>query len=341
MNYPLILEKIKEVSPSIISCCDYHRSYLMRLQKDAGYYLHFYRQLLIFAEKQLNEKSKEQAVIWDFGCGQGLLGATASLSGWGKIGLIDMNEHCVENARKIKDYLKLNEIYLEVGDENFLQQLALKTGSPDVIVSTDVIEHVYEIGTFLSRMKLAAPKASLIITTGAIAENPLRARPMIRLQVADEYHVTDELQTTEGNPYAGQPFLKVRYSIIEDFDTANQIDKKDKEELAKLTRGMNKADIQKATQQFLQNQGFPELLKHPTNTCDPISSSWTERLMTKEEYTEQFRQSGYEVSFHSGYYNDVTSKGLKKTVLKMMNIFLKLFPLPQYSAALIMVATPM
>src|SRR5690606_3539311 len=124
MNYPNLIEKIKAIPPSIIRCCDYHRNYFIRLQNDAGYYLHFYQHLLKLAKKQLRDKNEKHAVIWDFGCGQGLFGATASLSGWKKTGLIDINPHCVENAEKIITHLKLNEVYFECGDENNLQELA-------------------------------------------------------------------------------------------------------------------------------------------------------------------------------------------------------------------------
>jgi|GEM_PF-6534069 len=339
MSRKLTPSDIQHIDPSIITCCSYHRSYFQRIQKDAPYFVKVWEHILYYAKKAINKKTKE-AHFFDFGCGQGLFGIFAKKSGWGKVSLMDMNSHCVENAKTLCKYSGLENISIGYGKEENVADFFSQTAKPDVLVSTDVIEHVYNISEMLTLFKKALPNTMLIFTTGAVAENPLRNRMMMKVQVEDELKGTDVLQTATDNPYGGLNFREVRKNIIKETDTENRLTETELNELAIKTRGQNREDVIASVYKYFKTGKMPLELRHPTNTCDPISSSWTERLLTVNEYKEIFEQNGYTLQIIPGYYNDLTNKGLKKISLKLLNIFVQFFKLPQYSAYLMLIATP-
>jgi hypothetical protein len=209
-----------------------------------------------------------------------------------------------------------------------------------VLVSSDVIEHVYDINELLSIFKKNLPDTALILTTGAVAENPLRSNMMRKLQVEDEHTVSDPLQTKTGNPYAGLSFKEVRKRIIQKADTGNKLTPVELDELIVKTRGLNEAAITVSVNDYFDTGKMPEELKHPTNTCDPISSSWTERLLTVKEYQGIFKRGNYKLEIFAGVYNDISNTGLKKLALKLLNGIVQLTGLPQYGAYLLLEATP-
>lgn len=333
---------IQQLDSSIITCCSYHRDYLKKIQKDAPYFCCIYDHVLDRAEKliQIKGKQKQQAHIFDFGCGQGIFGIYAKMNGWGKVSLMDINEHCTHNATAFTNELNLQDVNIQTGSENEVMDFFKNQQQPDVLTSLDVIEHVYDIDLMLEILKKSLPETSLIFVTGAVAENPLRSKMMKRLQIADEYDSIDTLQTFSDNPYAGLNFREVRKRIITDADIDHKLAEKEINELVFKTRGQNKQDIIASLKNYLQNGIMPKELKHPTNTCDPISSSWTERLLTVEEYKEIFTRNGYNLKVYPGKYNDITNSGLKKMSLKMLNNFVQFFNTPQYSAYLLLEATP-
>lgn len=336
MNSATILQQIPT---SIITCCDYHRNYLTRLQNDAPYYVKLWGHVLQQALRYLPKK-KEQAHFFDFGCGQGLFGAYAKFTGWQEVSMMDMHQHCVENAQKICNHLGFPNVRIGKGKEEAVADFFETSSKPDVLVSTDVIEHVYDIKKMLAQFKAALPNTILVFTTGAIAENPLRSKHMKRLQWEDEWGETDALQTSTDNPYAGMNFRMVRRKIIENASSHKPLPAEALEDLITRTRGQNNVDILSSVTKYLKDGTLPPLPTHPTNTCDPISSSWTERLLSISEYKKIFNSCGYQIEIHPGYYNDVSNSGIKRISLKLLNNFVQFFGLPQYSAYLLMVAIP-
>lgn len=330
---------LQQIPTSIITCCDYHRNYLVRLQTDAPYYVKLWGHVLQQALRYLSKK-KEEAHFFDFGCGQGLFGVYAKLTGWQQVSMMDMHEHCVLNAQNICNHLGFANVRVGKGKEEAVADFFEAKPTPDVLVSTDVIEHVYDIPKMLTQFKASLPNTILVFTTGAIAENPLRSKHMKRLQHEDEWGTTDALQTSTDNPYAGMNFRLVRRKIIEKAAHHQPLRAEELEDLITRTRGQNEADIISSVIKYQKDGTLPTSPIHPTNTCDPISSSWTERLLTIPEYKRIFNSCGYQLDILPGFYNDVSNSGIKRISLKLLNNFVQFFELPQYSAYLLMVAIP-
>ncbi len=119
-----------------------------------------------------------------------------------------------------------------------------------------------------------------------------------------------------GDEYAGLPFKEIRRLIIE--KTFPELTKETMDQLAINTRGLNKVDIIAAVENYLLTKKLPVLLNHPTNTCDPITGSWTERLLSINEYKDIYQKQGFTLTWHNGFYNK-WQPGIKSTALKLAN----------------------
>jgi hypothetical protein len=136
----------------------------------------------------------------------------------------------------------------------------------------------------------------------------------------DEYSGSNPLHAQPGDRFAGLPFRDIRRSIIqEQFSTipTEQLNK-----LVTATRGLNKADLLRATEICLQTGTLP-VPQHASNTCDPITGSWTERLLTIAEYKAMYYKAGFGLEVHNGFYNQ-WQKGAKAISLRVLNTVINL-----------------
>lgn len=333
---------IQQIDPAVITCCNYHRDYFIRIQKVAGYFCTIYDHVLSIAAERLGKQGipVKEARMLDFGCGLGLLGIYAKMNGWQQVSLMDINEHCTQNANTLAKAWQVPDLRIQKGSEEAVAAFFNGVPLPQVVISLDVIEHVYDIRQMLAHFKATMPNATLYFTTGAIAENPLRYRAIKKLQRADEFDRTDVLQTFSNNPFAGWSFRAMRRKIIQTADTQKRLSDREIDLLTTHTRGQHEADIIQSVNNYLQTGALPTLLAHPTNTCDPISASWTERLLTLQEYKDIAAAGGYDLHIRAGKYNDTTTVGLKKWSLRILNQLVATFRLPQYSAYLLLEMVP-
>ncbi len=201
------------------------------------------------------------------------------------------------------------------GDWDTVAHFCKSNPVPDAVIGTDVIEHIYDVGAFLKNIKALNPSMITVFTTASVTANPFKTYTIRKLQQRDEYRSSPPAHTSSDNPYAGMPFLEVRKRIIQQHFG---LPEDQTAALAGATRGMNKADIIKAVNTFLHTKQFPKTIHHPTNTCDPITGSWTEQLLTIKEYDTLYRNAGFELTVYNGFYNE-WQQGVKSILLKAIN----------------------
>jgi hypothetical protein len=51
---------------------------------------------------------------------------------------------------------------------------------------------------------------------------------------------------------------------------------------------------------------------HPTNTCDPLTGNWAERLMNPFQLREVLEKGGFHVEILPGYWDDLENTLLKR-----------------------------
>ncbi len=305
----LKLVQVDNISPEL-----YCRKYLGHLLQHKNYFLTIYATVL---DKLLQHSKKDitEISLVDIGAGNGLLGLFAKFVGFKKVYLNDINELFVAASQKLSKQLEIEIDGFIKGDIKDVQ-LYFGAAVPDAVVGTDVIEHIYSLGNFFDTLQLMNSSMVSIFTTASNPGNYFKGKHLRKLQLKDEFeggHPEDHELFGE-KPLAS--FFSMRKEII--VAHVNDIAAADLKILAQRTRGMIESDILKVIDQFRLQGTLPPLPAHDTNTCNPHTGSWTERILQISEYQAIYHSSGFQVKIYNGYY-DEHKKGLKKLINKILN----------------------
>ncbi|HTJ12218.1 MAG TPA: methyltransferase domain-containing protein [Dinghuibacter sp.] len=275
---------LDRITPGDISADPYAAAYLEHLLAHRQYYLRLYADLL----KDL----RTDGSLIDFGCGNGLLGLFARHCGFEKVALVDVDEHFLAAAGTLADRLGLTVTTCR----------ELPSQGYRYLVGTDVVEHVYDLSAL---MRGARGLERVTLTTSANPLHWIKARQIKKIQRIDEHVGTPA--SAANRWVAVRPFYEQRLEI------AGGV-----RELARLTRGLRRDDILAAAARYAATGELPPEPSHPTNTCDPETGSWTERLLYPEEYRQCFAHGGFALKIRYGPYN-ACEGGAKAAILKAVN----------------------
>lgn len=317
-HIPSFCRLLDKANPAAISATDYAKEYLQHLLQHKRYYLSIYAAVL---EKTFSELDYKTCSFIDFGTGNGLLALFAKYCGVKSVYANDINPGFINAAQQLSTQLNISIAGWVAGDENSLLQY-FENIKPDALAGTDVIEHVYDLDVLFKAFKKLNPDITIVLTTAVFEENPFKAAMLKKIQRRDELKDSNAFHASGDNKYAGLGFLEIRKKIIRNLQPAMQQEKIN--ELAIRTRGLRKDDIEKAVTNFLQTGIMPQVLQHPTNTCDPITGSWTERLLSIKEYKTIFNTHGFALEVYNGFYNSYSS-GIKSFAAVFINGITRLF----------------
>lgn len=317
-NYiPDFVQLLQNVNASAISNNAYAQEYLQILLNHKLHYLRIYATVL---EKAFAARNNTQVALLDFGTGNGLLALFAKFCGVQKVYASDVNQAFLEAAQTLSNQLNLPIEGWILGDESSLANY-FQNQTLDIVIGTDVIEHVYNLDTLFNTFNQINKKIITVFTTASVAENPIKSKQLKKLQLKDELEDSNAFQATDNNPFAGMSFLEIRKKLIENF--APNLQENLVVQLAIKTRGLNKIDIEKAITNYTNSNIEPTVLKHKTNTCDPITGSWTERLLTVAEYREIHLRHDKNLLVHLGFYNSA-EKGVKSLLASLLNTIISI-----------------
>jgi len=316
-GFEKLLDNIGIISITKDSYCN---QYLQHLLQHKRYYLEMYvglfEQLLRHIELPI-----EKISLIDYGCGNGLMGIFAKYCGFKKLVLIDVDEVFVQSAKNLSICLNVNPDQFIVGDiETYFEQL--QGEGADAIVGTDVIEHIYDLSHFFGTLSSINSNMVSVFSTASNPANLHKARQLRKLHYHDEYvgGIAHTLAHLEQAPHAA--FSVMRKNIIQAI--ASDFDEQTLTNLISATRGLNKADIIAFVNQYKATGQFISKPTDATNTCNPLTSSWTERILSIQTYQTIYLQHQFELSVSAGYYN-TTKKGVKKYLAIFLNELIRFF----------------
>lgn len=291
----------------------YLRAYLEHLIVNNQFFLHIYASVLNQLLYKV-DKPKEQITLVDYGAGNGLLGLFAKYCGFGKVILSDISPACCQSQKMLSEKISIYPDDIICGDvDSLAESLA---SPPDAIIGTDVIEHIYDLDLFFSTLQRLNKNLVIIFTTASNEKNWLKKKWLMRLQKKDEWKGWEKDEHNRAIP----PFRKTREAIIR--EALQCPEPASVEMLVTGTRGLRKDDIINACKIYEQKDILPVPPGHPTNTCDPLSGSWTERLLTYTEYQKLFEKYGFSLEIENGFYNEY-QKNPKGLILRCMNTLIR------------------
>lgn len=296
----------------------YSKRYLQHIVSHKKYYCHMYAQVLNLAV-QNSGKTKHTLCLVDYGAGNGIMGLLAKYCGFGKVFINDLNHDILDAAKKISQAINIYPDGFIQGDigqvKNFFTNETL-----DSIVGTDVIEHIYNLEHFFNTVKEINPAMVTVMSTACNPANYFKVKQFKKLQIKDELYGGTPADHALFGETAIPPFIETRKKIIAAYAT-EKLKEEEISTLARNTRGLRKDDIEKAVDKYLDDKTLSNVLGHPTNTCDPVTGSWSERILGFDEYTTICSASGFAVQFYDGYYNAFEST-LKSRILYVANLLI-------------------
>lgn len=274
---------------------DYSQRYIRRMLPVLDYYWDIYDncldQILSSVDKPL-----EKIVLVDYGGGHGFLSFRAKQRGVGHVIYVDFNPKAVQTVNSIAEELGYGPDVVLLGDSKILRDWCdTESEKPDVLMGMDVIEHIYCLDDFFADVNAINPNIHMIFTTGSNPFNMMKCRRLRKTMHQDEIQFSQ----------LRREFILKHYPNM---DVSNV------DSWALNTRGLVYDDILRAI-----DTETPNLLKDRHNTCNPETGSWTERILSIEEYCAILLPYNWTLSVSKGFYN-IHKQGIKgKLFLPLLN----------------------
>lgn len=247
-----------------------------------------------------------QVTVMDYGAGVGTLYMLAKMIGCKKVIYNDHLEEWKQSAEAIANAISVHVDEYIVGDiEDTLQHLKAESIECDIIISRNVIEHIYKLDVFYNTIFAYTPKAIVYSSTTANYYNP----------AANVKHIMWHTKWEK-------EYRRQREEIIAKLLPA--ADKKQATTLAAQTKGLGAGDIELAVKDRLAGRPVQNPSIHRSNTCDPFTGVWAEHLLKFEEYKKVINTERYKVSFEPGFWDTHYSKPWKNLLGRALNPLIKL-----------------
>lgn len=314
---------LSSVKVDTLSISPYAARYLQHILEHKKYYCHIYAHILSLA-LQNTKKKKEDICLLDYGAGNGLMGLLAKYCGFEKVFINDLSTDFLVAARELSIAIQIQpDGFIEGDIENVKKYFSALP--PDVIIGSDVIEHIYDLADFFKTVKQVNPAMVTVMSTACNPANSFKVKEFKKLQIKDELYGGSPSDHALFGEVAIEPFIETRRKMITAY-TMDKLTGAEINDLSMLTRGLRKDDIEKAVEKYIISKILPVPLSHPTNTCDPVTGSWSERLLDFDEYKTVYDNAGFEVKFYDGFYNEYEGN-LKSRLLYFVN---KIIPFAEY-----------
>ncbi len=238
----------------------------------------------------------------DYGAGLGTLFMLGGMLGCKQF---DYNDHLPDwqpTAAAVCKVAGINITNYVMGDINAVTDFANANNFQyDIVVSRNVIEHIYSLPEFYSVLYKHNPRAIVYSTTTANFHNPA-----MRL-----YHIYIH-KKVEKKYYRQQRVEEIRK--LQPFLSVEKL-----KELTKLTRGKGQQDFIEAVKDFTNGKAIKADTTLRSNTCDCIIGVWSEHLLTKKEYATIITAAGFKMEFSAGYWDTHYASAGMNVLAKILN----------------------
>ncbi len=279
------------------------RDHIVGLQKNANETITKYVHILAWA--MYPDLQRKYSAFVDYGGGHGILSCLIKEADIAdRVIYNDIFDQSCSGAQIIARHLNCEADEYICGDIAAVKA-SLNGGqiASCALASINVIEHIYDMDDFLqTAAALAEGPMTMVLSTSANPFNPLVRRRHHRQH--NEWEFSDGPHESSSPMDTVKAFRSVRREIIQACGPSLRV--ADIEMLTRRTRGMRRDDIEKAVRLFEKTHELPPEPSHPTNTCDPITGSWQERLLDVHAVTRSFEESDFSVTLLPGYYSGMS-----------------------------------
>ncbi len=327
------IEQLRQLDLNRLQLSAYNTIYLKKHLNEVHYSVCLALQIIELGTHKLKVPKDELRIV-EIGGGTGILTLLALHLGYKNTIYSDVYEDSCLDFKKLALAMDLHPLDIVRGS---IEEVAAKHSEPvHLIVSRDVVEHIYKPDLFFKNCVLFYKHAVHVHNTSANKYNIFKRKYFKKLHHKDEW---------EGNPDqfkpgdSVEPFFELRKKFIQshfpDLSGTELI------YLSSLTRGETYADIQSEVENYLNNQK-PVFENIGSNTCDPATGNWSEHLMSLKQYESFVKSRRYRTRWHFSPYDVWSHTGLNKLIRQILNRMIQLLghQAKWIAPAIIMVARP-
>jgi 2-polyprenyl-3-methyl-5-hydroxy-6-metoxy-1,4-benzoquinol methylase len=307
---------LKNLKIQDLPISEYNKNYLSDYQKRLHYGIETGLYILAHALHKSKKPITETTVI-DHGGGTGLLSLLAKKCGFGQVIYNDIFEPSCFDAAEIAKALSLPAAHYVHGDivqlTQFLMQKNIKA---DILLSRNVFEHIYNGPSFLqSCADIPSNELVLFFATTSNPHNPAVNWYTKRLHRQAEWKGFSSRWGKASDTI--RPLREIRRDII--LSLGVSFSEKELEQLVSSTRGLLKLEIEQKVIQYKNTGSLPTPYDQGSNTCNPYTGNWTERLTEVEIIEQWFQEAGFDFSLWNGFYDTHYAKSWKNLISKSLN----------------------
>ena len=284
-----LTERLKAIDYNKLPISDYNKRYIGNLKPALSYFMHIYADCLI-----------------DYGGGTGFLSILAKSIGIGQVIYIDLNPSSVETIQLLKQIIGIGPDIILHGDSDVLADWCARNKVyPQLLIATDLIEHVYDLSLFFKDLIHINDSMYLLFTTASTPFNPYVQQRLHKMMVGCE---------------SGSLESPNYYTLREQFITklCPAFSPKEVETWARKTRGLTYPDIQKA----IEKKSLPSP-EDPYNTCDPATGNWAERILPIQTYEDLLAPYQFKLKVEKGFYNADRNNPVLSLICKGINALIR------------------
>lgn len=314
-----LYDKLKKLDTSSLEISAYNKRYLQDYKNNFFFFMPLYEQLL---QKSINKLSKpiSESSFTDYGGGCGILSFLAVELGFKTVIYNDIYEVSTKDVKVITEEINTSINFFITGDVhqlvNFVKQHHIHI---DILCSFDVLEHIYDLTDWFSKVKELQKPFSICFMTSANHRNPIVNNRLKKIHYKAEY-IGSKKENGWKERDANKPFLDLRKEIIskhfKDLSSDQILT------LAKNTRGLYGDAIISSCQRQINTGNFAQEISHPTNTCDPLTGNWAEHIINLKDLRKMIENKNTQVKFTSSFYSYSKNKilNLPKYILSFLMI---------------------
>lgn len=323
-----IFNDMQEINPLDLNISEYNQRYLKDQLQNLRNSLFRYASIIEAALSQA-EKPLADMVFIEYGGGTGFLSLLAKRMRIGTVIYNDIYDVSCKDAKEIARILGCPADHYVQGNIDdlvaFCDEYKLKC---DTVGSNDVLEHIYDIDDFCSKLHLLSHEGTTMVhASGA----NMFFYPYVK-------SVTKKQIEVEGSDRRKQwghkerdcllAYSKERKRIIAQY--APSLSDDEIEQLANVTRGLMGGDIIRAADRYVQNNQLPRPIEHPTNTCDPYTGNWAEHLINPYYLVETLAFNAFDAEVLPLYHNEASGSFIKNLAAKLLNSVIRVSDTPLY-----------
>ena len=258
---------------------------------------------LLYKAIVIKNKPVTEITLLDYGAGIGTLFLLAKMVGCRYVIYNDHMHDWKNSAETISRAINIEIDDYIVGDiKQTLASLQDKNIKCDIILSRNVVEHIYDLHDFFSATHMHQPGALHYHSTTANIYNP----------AAHLKHIVWHKKWE--NTYRA----KRREWIEKQITSPHEADL-----LAKKTRGLAGQDLKNAIDVFKSTGLYPDPAIHYSNTCDPETGVWAEHLLSFKQYRKLVNTKIYTLEFAPGFWDTHYKNTVVNLLTRLFNMFIR------------------